>query len=150
MVISDIPLYTLWVLLKLSHCYDCLADQIFNVTIHGELCIPVNLCQQHHTSRIILGNAQERNHLIWRDLEMRQNVNLTYNNRTDTFHFCFNNVTKSFLFLEYCDVSRVQPCESGSTFCCSNWATFVSKTRVNVAGDRCKWLYNPTQLLMKT
>ena len=144
MVISDIPLYTQWVLLKLSYCYDCLADQIFNVTIHGELCIAVNLCQQHHTSRIILCNAWECNHQIWHDLEMRHNVNRTYNNRTDTFHFCFNNVTESFLFLEYCDVSRVQPCESGSTFCCSNWATFVSKTRVNVAGDRCKWLYNLT------
>ena len=138
MVISDIPFYTQRVLLKLSYCFDCLAGQIFNVTIHGELCIPVNLCQQQHTSRIILGNARERNHLIWSELEMRHNVNLTYNNRTDTFYFCFQNLTESFLFLEYCDVSRVQTCETGSTFCCNNWIKFVSRTHVNVAGDRCK------------
>ena len=45
-------------------------------------------------------------------------------------------MTESFLFLEYCDVNRVQPCESSSTFCCNNWIEFVARTRVNVAGGQ--------------
>ena len=117
--------------------YDCiLADQVFNVTMYGELCIPVRLCQQSHTSKIVLSNSREHFHLTWDTLGLRQNVNRTYDSRTDTFYFCFRNVTEDFLFLEYCDVT--QSCESGSTFCCSVWAEFVSRTRVNVAGNRGK------------
>ena len=68
---------------------------------------------------------------------MRHNVNRTYDSGTDTFYFCLYNVTESFLFLEYCDINGV-PCRSGSTFCCHNWAEFVSRTCVNVAGGRGK------------
>ena len=116
-----------------------LADQVLNVTMYGELCIPVRLCQQNQASKIILSNTREHFHLTWRELGSRHNVNRTYDGSTGTFSFCFNNVTKTFLFLEYCDVTRAQPCESDSTFCCSIWVEFVSRTHVNVAGSRGKY-----------
>ena len=116
------------------------ADQVFNVTMYGELCIPVRLCQQNQASKIILSNTWEHFHLTWDDLRSRHNVNRTYDSRTGRFYFCFHNVTENFLFLEYCDVIRSQPCESGSTFCCSIWAKFVSRARVNAGGSGGKYL----------
>ena len=120
--------------------YDCmLADQVFNVTMYGELCIPVRFCQQSQASKIILSNTWEHFHLTWGELELRHNVYWKYDNRTGRFYYCFCNVTENFLFLEYCDMIRVQPCESGSTFCCSVWVEFVSRTHVNVAGNKGKY-----------
>ena len=102
--------------------------------LHGEVCIPVSACQQLHPSNVILNSAHELSYLNWRALLSRQNVNISYNHSFNTYHICFRNVTESFLFLEYCDVHRVQPCESGSTFCCNSWVEFVSRTCVNVIG----------------
>ena len=71
-------------------------------------------------------------------------MNLTYNHSINAYNFCFRNVTESFLFLEYCEVSRVQPCDSSSTFCCNSWVEFVARTCVNVNAARGKsyWLVN--------
>ena len=125
--------------------YICtLTDQLFNVRMHGDVCLLLSPCQQLTPSRIILSTTREQLHLSWRLLLTKHNVNLTYNNSLDVYHFCFHNVTESFLFLEYCDVNRVQPCEGSSTFCCNNWVEFVARTCVNVVGGRGK-LY-PTEL----
>lgn len=136
LVIQQVVLNTMYLLCVMCDCI--LTDQVFNLSMYGELCIPVSLCQQDHTSKIILSNSQEHFHLIWSELELRHNVNRTYDIRTNTSYFCFHNVTEDFLFLEYCDVMRAQSCESDSTFCCGVWADFVSRTRVNVAGNRGK------------
>ena len=114
-----------------------LADQ-FSVKLYGEVCLQVYACQQQHPSNIILSNTWGISHLSWRALLSRQNVNLTYNPGINVYHLCFQNVTESFLFLEYCEVSRVQPCDSSSTFCCNSWVEFMARTYVNVNAARGK------------
>ena len=106
--------------------------------MNGELCIPVTLCQQQYPSKIIFFNSREHLHLAWRALQRRDNVNLTYSSSADTVYLCFANVNESFVIVEYCEVRRAQLCESGSIFCCNNWAEFVSRTSVNVAGGGSK------------
>ena len=116
--------------------YDCLlADQSTSVPAHGELCIRVRHCHTNDTSRIILINSQNTSHLIWKKLKMRHNVNLT--ERNDVSQFCCHDLIESFVFLEYCDYMTGNDCSSGleSTFCCSNWDTFISRTHVNVIRD---------------
>ena len=63
---------------------------------------------------------------------MSHNVNLTKQSC-----FCFHDVNESFVFLEYCDYTTGNKCSSGleSTFCCSNWDKFISRTHVNVIRD---------------
>ena len=106
--------------------------------MYTSICLPVSLCQQHYPSKLILSNTHEQLHLTWSQLVRRSDVNRTYNSSANRFSFCFHNVTESFLFLEYCDILNGVPCLSGSTFCCNNWADFVSRTCVNVAGSRGK------------
>ena len=106
--------------------------------LHGDVCIPVSACQQLHPSSIIFSNTQEQLHLTWSKLLDTHNVNLTYNPENGGYHMCFQNVTENFLFLEYCDMNRVQSCESDSTLCCTSWIEFVSRTCVNVIGGRGK------------
>ena len=122
---------------------DCtFADHLSNVMIHERICIPVSLCQEdqeiRHPSKIILSNSHGESHLTWMSLKMRPNVNCTYNTTTQSYQFCFYDVTENFLFVEYCDVARVHGCEIDATFCCKNWVEFISRTRVNVTGDSCK------------
>ena len=73
---------------------------------------------------------------------MRHNVNLTYNSTTNTLHFCFYDVTESFVFLEYCEVGGNLTCTSDSTFCCNIWDEFVSRTHVKVTGGSSELLMN--------
>lgn len=101
--------------------------------MHGVSCVPVILCPGNFTSKVILSSTRKQ--FTWRDLEMRHNVNLTYNITTNSFQFCFYDVTVSFVFLEYCEVGRNLTCTSDSTFCCNNWNEFVARTHVKVTGD---------------
>ena len=107
--------------------------EMLSVMLHGDVCIPVSACQQLYPSSIIFSNTQEQLHLTWNQLLARHNVNLTYNG---TYHMCFQNVTESFLFLEYCDMNSGQTSEIDSAFCCNSWVEFVSRTCVNVDGGR--------------
>ena len=107
--------------------------------MHADLCIPVTVCQEDQitqlTSSIILSNTQETLHLAaWSDLEEMPDVNHTYNNTTDTNYICFHNVMDSFLFLEYCEETRMN-CTRDSSFCC-HWLEFVKRTCVNVNGSK--------------
>ena len=111
-----------------------LADHLYNVTMYEDVCIPVSVCWTRHQSKVILSGTQK--HLTWSELAKRDNVNRTYNTNTQQIHFCFRNVTDSFICLEYCEVRKNPPCNS--EFCCNNWAEFVSRTCVNVDGGRGK------------
>lgn len=106
-----------------------------SVAMHGMSCIPVTFCEKDTiTSTIFLSNTRE--HLTWQTLANRSNVTRTYNDSTNMFSFCFNDINESFVLFEYCTWNRA--CDDVSTFCCKTWNEFVSRTNVDVAGGSSK------------
>ena len=101
--------------------------------MYERLCIPVvGVCWNNlETTILFSSDTQTLSHLTWDTLE---NGNFEYNDSTGEFQACFSNVTGSFLFLEYCEVSG----RCDSRFCCNIHDEFVSRTCVHMAGGRGK------------